>query len=56
MLAWFHHCNKGSQPFSLDWSDIINLGLAELTPEQADFVQKTAGYVKQRSELHTPTA
>jgi hypothetical protein len=54
LLAYFHYCCKGCQPFALD-SDAAEIAtMAELNPEQIDFIQKTAGYVHLNSNSPPP--
>ncbi len=49
MLAYFHYCNKGAHPFSLDWTVADNIAMAELNAEQVQFVKETAELVKAKS-------
>ena len=48
MLAYFHYCNKGSHPFTIDWANQTNLTFAHLDAEQAKFMQKTKAEIEQR--------
>jgi hypothetical protein len=49
MLAYFHYCNKGSHPFSMDWTNKVNITFAQLNPEQVIFMQEMREEIEQRS-------
>lgn len=51
LLAYFHYCNKGSHPFTLDWAQKNNVKRAELNSEQVDFVRETARQVEKKGPL-----
>ena len=40
LLAYFHHCNKGNHPFSMDWESPDQMTLDEFTPEQVGFMRE----------------
>jgi hypothetical protein len=42
LLAYFHYCNKGGHPFSMDWSSPDQMARAELNAEQVEFIRDTA--------------
>jgi hypothetical protein len=46
LLAYFHYCNKGLYPFTLDGDASELVTMAELNPKQIRFVQNTRSYVK----------
>jgi hypothetical protein len=50
LLAYFHYCCKGFQPFAPDWDPSETTSMAHLDPEQINFVQQTARYVQSNSE------
>ncbi|KAI0107583.1 hypothetical protein GGR51DRAFT_548432 [Nemania sp. FL0031] len=41
LLSYFHYCLKGSYPLFLDWNSSPDTALAQLTPEQAEFIQES---------------
>jgi len=45
LLAYFHYCCKGFRPFELDWDSAETTSMADLDPEQIQFVQRTAVFV-----------
>jgi hypothetical protein len=45
LLAYFHYCNKGLQPFALDGGGDL-ASIAGLNDRQMRFVHKTRDYVK----------
>ncbi|KAF2473832.1 uncharacterized protein BDR25DRAFT_217243 [Lindgomyces ingoldianus] len=49
LLAYFHYCNKGSRPFSMDWSSPDQMARAGLDTEQAEFMRLTANEVQKRT-------
>jgi hypothetical protein len=49
LLAYFHYCCKGFQPFDLDWDASETTSMAELDAEQVKFVRKTADFVSLQS-------
>ena len=48
MIYYFHYCNKGSRPFARNWASKENLALAELNPEQAQFLEESSVLIKER--------
>ena len=50
-LIYFHYCNKGHHPLSVDWSSDSNIALAELDPEQIEFLNQTRKFVDEKSKL-----
>jgi len=46
LLAYFHYCCKGFQPFALDWNAAETTSMAELDVDQVRFIKNTATYVK----------
>jgi hypothetical protein len=48
MIYYFHYCNKGSRPFTREWMTDKNLALAELNPEQADFLKESVVLIENR--------
>ena len=52
MLAHFHYCNKGSQPFTEDWARSGNTSLAKLDSEQLQFLQETVEQIKEKGMLY----
>lgn len=48
MIYYFHYNNKGSHPFARDWKLAENIEMAELSPEQAQFLVATSKEVKRR--------
>jgi len=46
LLAHFHYCNKGWQPFTRDWDDPKTALLAELNAEQILFMKRTSALIK----------
>jgi len=56
LLAHFHYCCKGFRPFSLDWKAEKTTSMAELNPQQIQFVYQTACYVKANGKLPTQLA
>jgi hypothetical protein len=48
MLAHFHYMNKGSLPFTMDWTIERNVQQAGFSPEQLEFLTKTAQLVKEK--------
>ncbi|KAJ2995556.1 hypothetical protein NUW58_g1238 [Xylaria curta] len=48
MLAYFHYCNKGSHPFSMDWSRAKTVSFAQLDTRQAQFMTETVMLVKDK--------
>jgi hypothetical protein len=50
MLYYFHYNNKGSHPFTRDWTSEDNIAMAELNAEQATFLVETAEEVKRRGK------
>jgi hypothetical protein len=60
LLAYFHYCNKGAHPFSMDWTSPEQVARGELNAEQVQFLQETAVEVEKRGEflpllIHFPT-
>jgi hypothetical protein len=53
LLGYFHYCTKGFHPFSLDWNAEQNVLMAELNPEQVEFVKKTAAHVKTNGNFYS---
>ena len=53
LLAYFHYCTKGQMPFDLDWNAEENTSMAELNPEQVQFVRNTANYVMANRKFNT---
>jgi hypothetical protein len=53
MIYYFHYNNKGSHPFSRDWTCKKNIGMAELSDEQARFLVETSEEVQRRRELRS---
>ena len=51
MLAYFHYCNKGNHPFSMDWTLSENIALAELDAEQVQFLKDTIRQVNEKGRL-----
>jgi hypothetical protein len=39
LLAHFHYCNKGWEPFTLNWDDKKAASRAELNDEQIQFMK-----------------
>ena len=50
MLYYFHYNNKGSHPFTMDWTSTENIEMAEISPEQACYLSETSKEVNRRSE------
>ena len=50
MIYYFHYNNKGSHPFTRDWTSKENMLLAEVNEEQAGFLAETAHEVMRRSK------
>jgi hypothetical protein len=48
MLAYFHYCNKGGHPFSMDWTRPANVAFAELGPQQVDFIKETVKLIQDK--------
>ncbi|KAI0109121.1 hypothetical protein GGR51DRAFT_512806 [Nemania sp. FL0031] len=48
MLAYFHYCNKGSHPFSMDWNCAHNVSFAQLDARQVQFLNETVALVKSK--------
>jgi hypothetical protein len=46
LLAHFHYCNKGWEPFTLNWDDKKAASRAELNDEQIQFMKRTSRFVK----------
>ena len=46
LLAHWHYCNKGSQPFALDWDKDQIFQMAELDEGQITFVKTTSAWVR----------
>jgi len=51
LLAYFHYSCKGHRIFDQGWNAEEMRSMAELNAEQAQFIQKTAAYVKANSML-----
>ncbi|KAK3325012.1 hypothetical protein B0H66DRAFT_470400 [Apodospora peruviana] len=51
LLAYFHHCNKGGHPFTMDWSSEDQMVRGELNKEQAQFMRETAEQLKAKGML-----
>jgi hypothetical protein len=56
LLAYFHYCCKGFRPFDLDWDSTETASMADLDPEQIQFVRRTAEYVHKNSMFPDPHA
>jgi hypothetical protein len=54
LLAYFHYCNKGGYPFGPegDKADIVTV--ANLTPKQKTYVDKTRKHVRMNSKFFPP--
>jgi len=46
LLAHWHYCNKGSQPFALDWDSGKHPAIVEMNTDQIAFVKETSALVK----------
>lgn len=53
LLAHFHYSCKGYRVFEEGWKVEETMSMAELNAEQAQFIQKTAAYVKANSMFST---
>jgi hypothetical protein len=51
MLAYFHYCNKGHQPFALAHESNEVFTMAELDTEQLGFIRDIAKELKKRGRL-----
>jgi len=49
LLSYFHHSNKGSHPFLMDWESSPDAYLAELTAEQMAFLKESSRHVREKS-------
>jgi len=49
LLAFFHYCNKGSRPFSMDWSSPDQVARTELNPDQVEFMRLTSAEIQRRT-------
>ncbi|KAK3349278.1 hypothetical protein B0T25DRAFT_569930 [Lasiosphaeria hispida] len=49
LLAYFHHCNKGSYPFTMDWSSPDQMVLDEFTPEQIHFMREMSAELEKHA-------
>jgi len=50
LLAYFHHCNKGNHPFSMDWESPDQMTLDEFTPEQVEFMRELSAELEEKAE------
>ncbi|KAF5648101.1 hypothetical protein F52700_1316 [Fusarium sp. NRRL 52700] len=48
MLAYFHYCNKGGHPFSMDWTRPANVAFAKLGPQQVEFIKDTIKLIQDK--------
>jgi len=46
LLAYWHYCNKGFQPFAAEGDARALLVTAGLSPPQTEFIKYTSRYVK----------
>jgi hypothetical protein len=53
LLSYFHYCNKGGHPFSLDWANSLNGHLAQLSSEHIKFLRETAELVKDKGKFYS---
>jgi len=51
LLAYFHFCNKGNQPFKMDWSSPTNVAFAQLDSDQVEFMKSTIMQIQKRGRL-----
>lgn len=49
ILAWFHNWNKGTRPFSQDWTSPSQMARSELTTSQCAFMRETAEHISEKS-------
>jgi len=50
LLAYFHHCNKGNHPFSMDWESPDQMMMDEFTPEQIGFMRELSAELEEKAE------
>ena len=48
LLAHFHLCNKGSHPFTIDWSSPGQTATVKLDAEQVNFMRFTTVEIKKK--------
>ncbi|KAK4449695.1 hypothetical protein QBC34DRAFT_298813 [Podospora aff. communis PSN243] len=53
LLACFHHCNKGSHPFTMDWTSPNDTSLGEFTEEQRAFMQDLCVMIDNEDQSRT---
>ncbi|KAF2810686.1 uncharacterized protein BDZ99DRAFT_497671 [Mytilinidion resinicola] len=49
LLAYFHFCNRGTYPLHMDWTSADQIALAELKPEQIEFMRGTVKELEKKS-------
>lgn len=49
-LAYYHYCNKGVYPFSIECKDSDLQNLAELDEGSINFIKYTRNYAKEHSK------
>ncbi|KAI1131699.1 hypothetical protein F5Y10DRAFT_43917 [Nemania abortiva] len=50
LLSYFHYCLKGSYPLLMDWNSSPDSSLAQLTPDQIEFMQKSIIHVANKED------